>query len=113
MNKRRRSIAKMYHGGILLDNKTPISEESSYHLYWIRVKRRSEFIRFMNKSGIEVGVHYRPVHLMSSYKSSRSLPVTESVWPELVSIPMHVNLNDSQIKYIIEKINEYEGKSRN
>jgi len=113
MNKRRRSIAKMYHRGILFDEKTPIVEESSYHLYWIRVKKRSKFIRFMNKSKIEVGVHYRPVHLMTSYKSSSSLPITESIWPELVSIPMHANLTDSQVKYIIEKINEFQSKFGN
>lgn len=113
MNNRRRSIAKMYHKGILLEQKIPILKDSCYHLYWIRVKNRSEFIKFMNRSGIEVGVHYKPAHLMSMYKASNSLPITESVWPELVSIPMHVNLTDSQVKYIIEKINEFHNKIRN
>ncbi len=110
MNSRRKAIARMYHKGILFEHKTPILDDSCYHLYWIRVKNRSEFIKFMNDSGIEIGIHYRPVHLMSAYKSSCSLPITESVWPELVSIPMHINLTNSQIKYIIEKINEFHNK---
>ena len=107
MNDRRRAIAKMYHNGISLEKKTPNLEYSSYHLYWIRVKNRSKFIKFMNNCGIEVGVHYKPVHMMSMYKSSKSLLITESIWPQLVSIPMHVNLTDDNVKYIIEKINEF------
>jgi len=113
MNERRKNIARIYHKGILLEGKTPISHDFSYHLYWIRIKKRSKFIRFMNKSGIEVGIHYKPVHLMTAYKTTKSLPITESVWPELVSIPMHVNLTNSQVKYIIEKINEFQNKFMN
>ena len=111
MNKRRKDIAKMYYRGIELDEKMPISNNSSYHLYWIRTKKRTKFIKFMNEHKIEVGVHYRPVHLMSAYSSAVSLPVTESIWPEIVSIPMHVNLIDSQVKFIIEKINEFKNKT--
>ena len=110
MNERRKDIAKMYYHGIEIDGKMPISDDSSYHLYWIRTKKRSGFINFMNKCNIEVGVHYRPVHLMSGYRSAISLPVTESIWPEIVSIPMHVNLSNSQVNYIIEKINEFQNK---
>ena len=111
MNSRRRSVAKMYHKGISFEHKSPISKDSCYHLYWICIKNRSEFIKFMNKSNIEVGVHYKPVHLMSAYKRSTSLPVTESLWTELVSIPMHANLTDFQVKYVIEKINEFYNKN--
>lgn len=113
MNKKRRTIAKSYYKKILFEQKTPFVTNSSYHLYWIRVKNRSKFIRFMNRSGIEVGIHYKPVHLMSAYKSTAKLPTTESIWPELVSIPMHVDLTDTQVNYIIEKINEFFNKFLN
>ena len=107
MNKRRRAIARMYHDEILLEHKMPLYDDCCYHLYWIRVKERARFIKFMNESDIEVGVHYKPVHLMQMYNSSISLPATESVWPELVSIPMHTNLTDDDVRYIIEKINAF------
>lgn len=107
MNNRRRTIAKMYHKGISLECKTPLSDDSCYHLYWIQVKKRPDFINYMKNSGIEVGVHYKPVHLMSMYTSSHSLPITESIWPELVSIPMHANLTDGEVRYVIEKINDF------
>ncbi|MEM3008197.1 MAG: DegT/DnrJ/EryC1/StrS family aminotransferase [Candidatus Nitrosotenuis sp.] len=110
MNNKRKSIARSYHNKISLEHKTSFSEDCCYHLYWVRVKNRSDFISYMNKVGIEVGLHYKPVHLMQMYNSYGSLPITEKIWPELVSIPMHVNLTDDEIRYIIEKINEFIGK---
>jgi len=107
MNKRRKTIAKMYHSGILLENKIPMSEYCCYHLFWIRVKDRINFIKFMNESDIEVGIHYKPVHLLTMYNKRVSLPNTEMVWQELVSLPMHANLTDNDVSFVIEKINQF------
>ena len=47
LNKIRRSIAKKYHHKIDLKNKMPYDNNCSYHLYWIRVKNRKEFMKKM------------------------------------------------------------------
>lgn len=106
LNKRRKTIAKIYHNKINVEHKMPFIENSSYHLYWIRVKNRAQFIKQMNRKGIEVGIHYKPTHMMKLYNSKIPLPVTEKVWPEIVSIPMHANLSDEQVDYIIEQVNQ-------
>ncbi len=107
MNKHRRKIAKLYDSKIEIPNKTLYNEDCCYHLYWIRTKNRDEFIKTMGKNKIEIGLHYKPVHLMSFYKSDTKLPITEKVWPELVTLPMHTNLKEKDVRYIIDKVNEY------
>jgi perosamine synthetase len=107
MNKKRKKIGKQYNKEIEIENKMPYSDECCYHLYWIRTKNRDEFIAKMNKSKIEVGVHYRPVHLMSFYKSDVKLPVTERVWPEIVTLPMHTNLKQADVDSVIENVNKH------
>jgi len=82
-------------------------ENCSYHLYWIQVKGRSQFRKKMNNIGIETGIHYRPVHTFSMYKSNRHLPITEKAGNEIVSIPIHPNLSDDEIFKIIHAINKF------
>ncbi len=107
LNEKRKKIAHRYHDEITLENKMPFSEDCGYHLYWIRVKTRTEFIKKMNKVGIEVGVHYLPVHKMTLFKSSLELPVTELVGSEIVSLPIHPNLKESDVNKIIKYTNEF------
>jgi dTDP-4-amino-4,6-dideoxygalactose transaminase len=57
---------------------------------------------------IEVGIHYKPVHQMSLYKNNKlKLPITEKIGKEIVSIPIHPNLSNSDIEKIIKSVNEF------
>jgi perosamine synthetase len=107
MNKKRKSIAKKYTSKIHLEEKMPYDEECSYHLYWILVKNRTNFRKKLNDIGIETGIHYKPIHLMSMYKNNKKLPITEKISKKIVSIPIHPNLSNSQIDRIIDAINKY------
>ena len=85
----------------------PYSKDCSYHLYWIRVKNRNQFMKKMSGEGIETGIHYRPVHTMSFYrkKTEDGLPITNLVSNEIVTLPIHPNLSDFDVDYIIKKVN--------
>lgn len=80
-----------------------------YHLYWLIIEKRDRFIEYMKSKGIETGTHYKPIHTMSAYKQfeRQPLPVTNSIGNKIVTVPMHPNLNDGEIEYIIKTINEY------
>ena len=107
LNKIRQKIAKQYHDLINLESKMSFNKNCSYHLFWIRVKNRKNFMKKMKNDGIETGIHYYPVHKMTLYKKFKSnLPITEKISDQLVSIPMHPNLTDSQINFIINSINK-------
>ena len=105
-NSRKYEIAKKYHKEIECLEKMPISKDCSYHLYWILVKNRNTFLKNMKKKGIETGIHYLPVHKMNLYKSNIKLKVTEKVTKEIVTIPIHPSLKNSEVNYIIKTINQ-------
>ena len=105
-NSRKYEIAKKYHKEIKCLEKMPISKDCSYHLYWILVKNRNTFLKNMKKKGIETGIHYLPVHKMKLYKSNIKLKVTEKVTKEIVTIPIHPSLKNSEVNYIIKTINQ-------
>ncbi|SVA98328.1 uncharacterized protein METZ01_LOCUS151182, partial [marine metagenome] len=46
-------------------------------------------------------------HQMSLYKKSVKLPITEKIAKEIVTIPIHPNLSDSDIDKIITTINKF------
>ena len=86
--------------------KMPFDKECSYHFYWIRVNNREKFMKKMYEKGIETGIHYKPVHKMSLYKSKIKLPITEQVANQIVSIPTHPNLTNSEVDKIIHTVND-------
>ena len=107
LNKKRKLIARKYEKGINIENKMPFSNSCSYHMYWIRVKNRKEFMKKLKAVNVETGIHYKPIHQMSLYKKSNKLPITETVSDEIVSIPIHPNLSNNEIDFIIESVNRF------
>ncbi len=108
LNNIRKKIAKMYHDELNVSQKMPFQRNSSYHLYWISVKNRTTFMNKMKKSGIETGIHYNPVHKMTMYKKFKSvLPETEKISKTIVSLPIHPNLTNKQIHFIIDTVNKH------
>ena len=105
LNKIRYNIAKRYENEIKISEKIPLNHECSYHLYWILVKNRKKFMEKMLLAGIETGIHYKPVHKMSFYKNKVKLPITDKIEKNIVSIPIHPNLNDNDINKIIKFTN--------
>jgi len=107
MNQKRKKIAKRYSQELNLDKKMPYNDECSYHLYWILVKNRNTFMKKMKSKNIETGIHYLPIHKMSFYNKKQKLTNTEKISQQIVSIPIHSNLSDSDVSRIIKTINSY------
>jgi len=104
-NNQRRKTAKRYYNEISLENKMPFDSGCSYHFYWIRVKNRTKFRKKLSEKGIETGIHYKPIHSFSFYKSKIHLPLTEKIGREIVSLPIHPNLTEDNIEKIIKTVN--------
>ena len=101
-----RKIAKKYNNEINIQSKMQFNENCSYHMYWILVKNRQKFRQNLYENGIETGTHYKPIHLMKMYRNRISLPITESVGKQIVTIPIHPNLKKTEIEKIIDTINK-------
>ncbi len=104
-NSLRKKIAKRYYNKISLEEKMPFDNECSYHFYWIRVKNRTKFRKKLSEHGIETGIHYKPIHTFSYYRSKTKLPITEKVGKEIISLPTHPNLTEENIEKIIKTVN--------
>lgn len=107
LNSKRKKIAKQFSKKLKVDKKMPFDENCSYHFYWILVKNRDGFMKKMLENGIETGIHYLPIHKMKYYNSKVKLPWTSKTTKEIVSLPCHPNLSESQIEKIINLTNRF------
>lgn len=86
-----------------------INAKHIYHLYVIRTLKRNDLQNFLKSKNIITLIHYPiPIHLQKAYKNSeiykKSLPVTERVAEEILSLPMYPELQSEQIKNVAESI---------
>ena len=81
-----------------------------HHLYVIRTPRRDQLQAFLKARGIQTGVHYPiPIHRQPAYAelSQTTLPVTEQLAGEILSLPMFPELTDAQIARVAAAIREF------
>ena len=85
---------------------------TSDHLYRIRVDDNKKFIKYMKEKSITCGIHYDALHENIIYNNSSTtlvLPKSSKESKQVVSIPFHENLNENgQLNYVINKIKGYE-----
>ena len=112
----RREIAKQYNN--LFSNiefiKTPKVQntvEHSYHLYPLQIDfeklplTKVEFFEKMKNTGINLQVHYIPVHLQPFYKKNYGFkqgdfPVSESFYRNEISLPIYPDLPEDSIDLV-------------
>ena len=116
----RKDIVKRYSKGlkdvegIILPN---IDQKHAMHLYVIRLNlelwqiSRNDFIDKLNKKGIGLAVHYKPIHQLSFYKKMYKLknddyPRANELFNSIVSLPIYPLLTDKEVDYIIDCIKE-------
>ena len=100
--------------GIILPT---IDQKHAMHLYVIRLNldlwqiSRNEFIDKLNKKGIGLAVHYKPIHKLTFYKKMYKLknddyPRANELFDSIVSLPIYPLLSDKEVDYIIDCIKE-------
>ncbi|MCU8055565.1 DegT/DnrJ/EryC1/StrS family aminotransferase [Shewanella sp. SM34] len=83
-----------------------------WHLFVVRCEQREALQAHLAKNGIQTLIHYPiPPHKQQAYikYQGKSLPITELIHNQVLSIPLDPCMADSDIKYIINIINEYRG----
>jgi dTDP-4-amino-4,6-dideoxygalactose transaminase len=109
---RRRAIAGIYSDSLKNVVMTPsVTPELKhvFHLYVIRVKDRDRFRERLGKAGIDTGIHYPvPLPFLTAYKSlghkPEDFPCAWSLKDEIVSLPMHGNMTDEQVQYVVNQV---------
>jgi dTDP-4-amino-4,6-dideoxygalactose transaminase len=80
------------------------------HIFPIRVLngKRDKLRQFLSERGIESGIHYKPNHLLSYFGGGKgSLPVTEKLYEELLTLPLHPGLTDADLDQVIGSVKEF------
>ena len=87
-----------------------------FHQYTLKLRNadRDGLVAHLNSKGIPCGIYYPiPLHKQEAYKSERynevDFKVTNQLSKEVFSLPMHTELEDDQIDYIVNTIKEYLG----
>lgn len=119
--QRRREIAIAYANGIKnsLIN-LPVNTGSSlenlsnhvFHLFVVRVKNRAALQQHLSESGIQTVIHYPiPPHQQQAYKqlSKLSLPLTETIHNEVLSLPISPVMTNQQVTEVINACNDFKG----
>lgn len=113
-NALRRKIARVYNKHIRGDVVLPTERAGRYHVYHqyvIRVKERDALRKFLAGKGIPTSIHYPiPIHLQKAYEfalGNPSLPVTEQVSKEIISLPMNPYLDRGHVLETCTAINEF------
>ncbi len=88
-----------------------------FHLYVIQTSYRDELQEFLAENGIATGLHYPvPLHLQPAYKHlgyrKGDFPVAERASKRILSLPMYPELNEAQIRYVVDAIKSFWIKKR-
>ena len=83
---------------------------SVFHIFPVLTPRRDELQRYLADNGVQTVIHYPiPPHKQECYASwhDLSLPVTERIHREELSIPCNQVLTDEEVTAIIKLLNNY------
>lgn len=93
-------------------------ESHVFHQYTLRITNggRDALVQHLGKVGIPCGVYYPiPLHRQRAYTDERykeaDFPVTNQLVKEVISLPMHTELDDEQIQFITHKVIEFVDRS--
>lgn len=113
-NQRRKDIAQYYLSHI--DNPLVVLpaddkvNDSVWHIFPIRCNMRDELLRYLLDRGIQTLIHYPiPPHRQRCYRDwvSMSLPITEQIHQEELSLPLTPYLSDSECAEVVNAVNNF------
>jgi dTDP-4-amino-4,6-dideoxygalactose transaminase len=110
--KRRRDLAAVYQNNLEKLLCVPREFPGAYSIwaiFSIRCEYRDNLIRQLLEKGIETRIYYkRPLHLeaaFSKYPLCRpQLPIVEKICSQIVSLPLHPFLTDSELDILLNEI---------
>jgi len=114
----RLNAAQQYNEGLKNINwiKTPLIMNYSthvFHQYTLQITngRRDEVKDFLSKKGISSMVYYPiPLHQQTAFKSfnrNTNFPVSDEFQSNVLSLPIHTELNEETINFIVESLKEF------
>jgi dTDP-4-amino-4,6-dideoxygalactose transaminase len=117
--QRRNEVASYYDKALASIKQLQLPNRVSYsthafHQYTLKVNGvdRDEFKLYLDKCNIPTMIYYPvPLHLQKAYRQPGvdrgSFPITERLSKTVLSLPVHTEMNEEQLKYICDIIQKY------
>ncbi|HLN55692.1 MAG TPA: DegT/DnrJ/EryC1/StrS family aminotransferase [Bacteroidales bacterium] len=118
-NAARRRVADTYDRafaatGQIQTPKRALNSSHIFHQYTLRIKngKRNELKKHLENNGIPAMIYYPgPLHLQKAYNylgyTEKDFPVTSSLCREVLSLPIHPDMEQEQIEHITVKVLEF------
>lgn len=119
-NQKRREAARLYTERLqgnpnIITPEIPQGDTSHvFHQYTIRILggKRDALAEHLTKHGVPFGIYYPiPLHKQKAYEDSRyrevDFPATNELVQEVISLPMHTELDKEQINFITKLITDF------
>ncbi|OCB72661.1 dTDP-4-amino-4,6-dideoxygalactose transaminase [Flavobacterium glycines] len=119
-NTARRAAAAKYnaalsaHANIITPSFDANENNHVFHQYTLRIigADRNGLMQHLLDKGIPCAIYYPiPLHSQKAYVDARykeeDFPVTNQLVQEVISLPMHTELDDEQIKFITDSVLEF------
>jgi dTDP-4-amino-4,6-dideoxygalactose transaminase len=113
-NAHRREIARFYCENI--QNPAIVLPQANdeaahvWHIFAVRTKKRAAFQEHLESAGIQTIIHY-PIapHKQAAYSewNTVSLPITEKIHNEILSLPLSPVLTETEAARVCEAVNEW------
>jgi len=113
--KKRRRLASYYDLRLKVNKKVrhlAVDYENILpHIYTIIIEdgyNRDECRSKLEEKGVETGVNYFPNHLLKYYYQEHATPlsVTDKIYKNLITLPLHLDLEESDIDYICDSLDD-------
>jgi len=112
-NKIKSSIIIKYMKGIkYIDAIKPLlpyePENYPYHIFGIRTEQRNKLIIYLKSKGIATGCHYTPLSIQPLFKPyGENCSFIEKEADKFITLPLHADLKNEEVDYIIHNIKKY------
>ena len=111
-NARRKEIAARYEREVSnpLVRIVQSHRDCVYHIFTVFSPHRDELRQYLSDNGVETMIHYPiPPHKQQCYKAwnALSLPITEQIHVQELSIPCHQAMTDDEVNQIIVLLNAF------
>jgi dTDP-4-amino-4,6-dideoxygalactose transaminase len=111
---KRQMLARRYHEALkMIEGITLLPNDYNRivpHIFPIRVlnNRRNDLRQRLLDKNIECGIHYYPNHLLTYYGARKGqLPVTERIYNELLTLPLHPDLTEEDQDRVVKQVKEF------
>jgi dTDP-4-amino-4,6-dideoxygalactose transaminase len=119
--ERRRAVARIYYRELAdvphleLPADDSADDISSWYLYVVRLRLdelsidRDAFCKELHQAGVGTSVHFKPLHTYQYYRtevvpSGSVFPVADSLYPRLVSLPLHARMSEPDAMRVVEVV---------